>query len=719
MADRRTAGPRSYGEAIRSLAPPELTVLLTRRPDLALPPPRDLTELAERALTTASTGQALDDLDRWQLHVLTAVSVLGETGRPAVRALAGGPPAQVDAALDELIARALVWGGRRLQTARAVRTLLGPHPGGLAGPSPDPIPADRVREVLSEIDPAERAVLAELTWRTPVGALARADRLVTLENAQGPVERLLARRLLRPIDSDTVQLRREVAWELREGRLTPEPPPASAPEPAGDLRSVRIVEQSAVGAAAAVVRDLERLLDEVAARSIEVVADGGVSVRSWRALAQALDLDEATVALLLEIADELELVQVERPGLAVARLFDSWLAEPAPQRWLGIVSAWLSMARRPQRPGEEGHPLRHQSDPGAARRRGQLADLIARLPVATPIDATSLAPLVDWRLPRWTRRGEAVADFLDEAHRLGLVAWSAVSPLAAAAVSGQWVADLADRFPAPVDQVIVQSDLSATAPGPLDRSTAFELGELADPAGSGVHRFSAASLRRALAGGWDPAAVRSWLAEHSATGVPQPLEYLIDDVARRHGQVRVRSVRSVVQVDDPAIRAAVLAQPVATRLGLQPLGANLLVSDAEAAEVLAALADLDLSVVAVQTDGSPLQSTRPRPRRASGTRTRWHQPSPDPLLVAERLTQARDLVERGVGSTLDQLGAAYGAGSAIRVDYVDESGLPVSLNGVPVLLSPGAVRLRVPGSTARTVPLSRITGVLLDTDAEE
>ena len=66
--------------------------------------------------------------------------------------------------------------------------------------------------------------------------------------------------------------------------------------------------------------------------------------------------------------------------------------------------------------------------------------------------------------------------------------------------------------------------------------------------GGGVFRFSAASMRRAFDAGWSADDVHRWLAEHSSTGVPQPLQYLVDDVARRHGSIRVGPAGSYLRV---------------------------------------------------------------------------------------------------------------------------------------------------------------------------
>ena len=68
--------------------------------------------------------------------------------------------------------------------------------------------------------------------------------------------------------------------------------------------------------------------------------------------------------------------------------------------------------------------------------------------------------------------------------------------------------------------------------------------------GATVYRFTEATVRRAFDAGWTAGDVTGLLGRHSRTPVPQPLTYLVEDVARRHGRVRVGSAASFVRCDD-------------------------------------------------------------------------------------------------------------------------------------------------------------------------
>src|SRR4029078_10219360 len=86
-------------DSLRAQDDDTLTHLLRLRPDLAVPPPADLTVLATRAGIRASVHRACDDLDTIALHVLDALVIADADTAPVapadVRGLFGPglPPA--------------------------------------------------------------------------------------------------------------------------------------------------------------------------------------------------------------------------------------------------------------------------------------------------------------------------------------------------------------------------------------------------------------------------------------------------------------------------------------------------------------------------------------------------------------------------------------------------------------------------------------------------
>src|SRR5690348_16696142 len=116
----------------------ELADLLRRRPDLALPAPADLPTLAGRLSVRTSVQRAVDSLDAFSLRVLEALVLCAgaesRVGLDEAAALLG--IGDIDAALDELRALALVWGPNdHLHLAGSVRESVGTYPAGLGRPA--------------------------------------------------------------------------------------------------------------------------------------------------------------------------------------------------------------------------------------------------------------------------------------------------------------------------------------------------------------------------------------------------------------------------------------------------------------------------------------------------------------------------------------------------------------------------------------------------------
>src|SRR5204862_3700425 len=130
---------------------------------------------------------------------------------------------------------------------------------------------------------------------------------------------------------------------------------------------------------------------------------------------------------------------------------------------------------------------------------------------------------------------------------------------------------LATLLPAPVDHVLLQADMTAVAPGPLTRDLGRELALLADVESTGhatVYRFSEQSVRRALDAGRSATEIHELLTHVSSTPVPQPLTYLVDDIARRHGRIRIGVASAYIRCDDDAALGELMSDRRAAVLGL-------------------------------------------------------------------------------------------------------------------------------------------------------
>jgi hypothetical protein len=720
-----------------------LATLLRLRPDLGVPPPADLVVLATRAGVRASVHRACDDLDSITLAVLEAAVVAdADTAPVAVAELArllgpDLPAGPFDAALHALRARALLWGpDDALSLVPAAREVVPRHPGGLGRPASGPAGSSALPELLAAVTPEERRVLEALAAGPPIG------RSRSGADPDSPVGRLLARGLLLRVDSETVELPRQVGLALRGDRPMGQVPVAPPDIGAVD-RGADLVDRTAGGAALEVLRRLDLLIAFWSHTSPPVLRSGGLGVRELRRAAREMDTDETTAALLVELALAADLVG-ESDGVAPdwvpTTTADVWAAGGPETRWSTIARTWLDLPRLPGligRKDDAGRPISALSDgvrrPLAPRDRRRVLAGLAELPPGTaPASAAALADLLAWRAPRrgGRLRDELVTWVLAEATVLGVVALDAITGPGRALLTDpdRIVAALRVTLPEPVDHVLLQADLTAVAPGPLETALARELDLVADVESAGgatVYRFTEATIRRALDAGRSAADLHELFAKRSATPVPQGLTYLVDDVARRHGQLRGGVAASFLRSDDEVLVAEVLAHPGAAALELRRIAPTVLVSPLPLAELLDALRAAGFSPAAEDTGGAVLdlsdRGRRTSPRRRTAARTGPPEPDAEQLGALVSRMRAGDAmagVRRGAasGSTNGSPRARRRAAAADRrsvwIGFVDAHGVSSERVLEPHSVGGGVVEGRdaVDGAVYR-VPLHRITSI--------
>ncbi|MGP3735131.1 helicase-associated domain-containing protein [Streptomyces sp. GDS52] len=296
---------------------------------------------------------------------------------------------------------------------------------------------------------------------------------------------------------------------------------------------------------------------------------------------------------------------------------------------------------------------------------------------------------------------------------------------------------LAPLLPEPLDHVLLQADLTAVAPGPLRRPLADMLDVLADvesKGGATVYRFTPGSVRRALDAGQTAADLHAFLTAHSRTPVPQPLAYLIDDVARRHGHLRVGAASAYVRCDDEAVLNEILADKRAAELGLRRLAPTVLAARADPAGLLEGLRRMGFAPAAESAEGDVLITrahAHRTPPRTPPEPVPEGPPVPDDTLLtaAIRAVRAGDLAataprkpragrgggelpRTGSAETLATVQAAVLTGEALWIGYVNAEGAASQRVIAPVRVEGGFVTAYDhTADEVRTYPLHRITGV--------
>jgi hypothetical protein len=718
-----TAAHRSLADQLRSWSDDEVTRLLTARPDLATPPPHDFSQLASRAAVRSSLSRALDGLTRAELATLDALVVAVRTTDEDLIGIVHAEREHVAAAIARLRELALAWDspeGLRPLTGVADCLVGGPEVG-VSGLRPRSTDAPDVADVatrIGEVSDEARAMLDHVLAHGGEATAGAARRTVRPEDASGPVEELLARGLLVPGRDDLLVLPGEVGIALRGGRTTLDPvdvPPALATAE----RPTRLTDSAAAGAALEFCRRTELLLEWWSTRPAAALRTGGLGVRELKAAALHLQLSEPDAALVVETAHTAGLVGTRadadgNPVWVPTDAFDAWLATEPAARWTTLARAWLTSNRLPSLVGGRGtddKPWNALTPELASvlvpETRAMTLAALAEVPpghaLAAGTGLPSLVALLGWRRPRRPRsRTDQVAWTVAEAAVIGVTGLDTMSPYGRELVAGgDPVPLLAALLPEPVDHVLIQADLTAVAPGPLESGIARSLQLLADVESRGaatVYRFSASSVRRALDAGWTAAEVHAFLASASRTPVPQPLTYLVDDAVRTFGQVRVGFAEAFVRSDDEAALAALAHHPKAAALGLRLIAPTVLVSTTPVDLLLTRLRELGVAPVVEGPDGTvrvgrpdEVRARTPKPRHPAQQEARHAAQvaaAVRALRAGDEAARVRPATAVSPAGALSALREAIERGAAVVIGFTDNQGVvgervvdPVSVEG--------------------------------------
>lgn len=645
-ARRGGMGSMSFEAYLAALDADELGSILQHRPEVLLEPvPRGIAELAQRLGGVDSLARVLPRMNRDELAVARGIALHDDPALPELADRLGVPQQTVAGIVDGLAGRGLAW---RSNGRVGLPHRLSEHlAADLAGFRPLRVIAAQAR-----VDELRAAVAA---WNANPAGLRKDDLVQTLATvvadpeavaktvaALSPAARnhldlllgsgggylrfgggggagvreLTAAGLLIGGPYHSSELPRECARSLL----------SSVADPITGAPTVSVsdaVQDSGRGAAEQLLRALTSLLDEARDAGLAALKKGGIGARERARLAGRVGVGEP--ALAIDVAHATGLLAAGGDRYRASADYDSWReADPGP-RWARLALSWFSLevaptSREIDDDTEVAPPLPLESAAGLIRRALLRAAAGGR-------SLASATEHLDWYCPlhHYDQAGRArkVDAALAEARAVGVVTGDRLTTLGellvAAADGADAVAELggraADLLPVTRGTVVLQSDLTAVVSGQPDAAAARILAASAITEAVGaarIWRFSPASIRAALDSGYQAHDLRAELTTISGRPLPQPLDYLIGDVARRHGSIRVRQTRCVITAPE-AEAAEMLATRSLRAVHLSRVAPTVLTSRAEPDKLLAALRKAGFAPMPEDADGCLVVAAAPAP----------------------------------------------------------------------------------------------------------
>ncbi|ANZ38574.1 hypothetical protein BBK82_23440 [Lentzea guizhouensis] len=434
---------------------------------------------------------------------------------------------------------------------------------------------------------------------------------------------------------------------------------------------------------------------------------------------------DGVLRLWLELAVEAQLLGLDR-----GRLLPTKHAELA-----ALAGAWQRMDWRPD-PEQARAALRdYAGQSGAELRRSTLEAFSAGHAV---VDTGELVAELVWERPA-VHEARATAVVIAELEALALVAGGALTPLGQALRhNGDIEAAAVRLMPAATDRAVFQTDMTAVVdglPSTLLSSTLNLLADLEDNDTARVWRLSAGSIRRALDAGLSADEVLLRLTVVADGPVPQAVEYQVQDVARRHGQLTVTEVACCVRAEDPALLQEIARVRALQPLGLRFLAPTVLASRSPVEETLGALRRAGYAPKGVDGgDRSVVERVRPERAPARGERRpEWRRTELDDLeltqLAVRLVEQERQVVGRGTpranaarmlrdqnvflrDEEVQLLASALVDGRPVRITYASGPRQTETVLITPVKHLDGVLSADCEGGTSRDFPIEHVRKVL-------
>jgi hypothetical protein len=464
--------------------------------------------------------------------------------------------------------------------------------------------------------------------------------------------------------------------------------PITAPE---SLASERAFE--ALSAVAEMVIELTQMPARELGR-------GGLGQPDTKRMAESMHVEPTAVTTYFDLARRAGFVTLESTGWLSTPDGERWLRGSIVDRWSLLASTWL------------------ESVPTEVR--------AALAPLAQSSWGQALTSYAAWLYPAgsgWITT--QLARVTAQAEALGITTTGHPTSVGVTVLekgADAAAALLADSLPHQVDNVYIQHDLSIVSPGPLNPTADLRLRGIAGleaRAQAASYRLSAESVTKALSSGETADSILEFLSKISLTGIPQPVDYLVRESAKRFGRVRVGTLpesealespsgaRTYVRSDDEHLISQISVDHSLTAVALHQSGRNRLVSRFADDVVFWALVDARYPVAAETIDGE-IRTPRRRALRARPT-----PPPPadySPLIARLRENTAVEGDASDEAWLARQLDAAIKAKQTVLVLVSLPGGVEREFLLEPTAVAAGRLRGRDRAADIeRTLPIKNIT----------
>ncbi len=269
---------------------------------------------------------------------------------------------------------------------------------------------------------------------------------------------------------------------------------------------------------------------------------------------------------------------------------------------------------------------------------------------------------------------------------------------------------IASHLPLPVNQLIVQADLTMIAPGPIDYPTDRQIRLFAEPESVSLasnFRLTTTSVVHGMECGLTADDIKATLDRLSTTEIPQPVEYLLKDASEKFGSLTILSSAkgSIIEARDPAMLAQIKNQSELRAFHFVPITENQMLSKH----------DSDLLYFNIRSCGYPIirideQSKVISPRKSPAKNIEAEDDLVEQIAKLRSSTPG-DFTEQELGINR-QLELSLKNKVTVEVVVSTRDGSQVSFELLPTSLSAGRLRGKdMHAETERTLPVSKIISV--------